>query len=190
MENEDVPHNYAIIYGGESEGRDKAITELLYSMILAVILIYFILAIQFNSYIQPCIILLAIPLSFVGVVLGLIITGNSFGFMSFVGIIALTGIVVNDAIVLINYINYLVKQGRSVGDAVVEAGQRRLRPVLMTTVTTIGGLLPLSLNLGGGGDFWEPMGWSIIFGIGVATFLTLIIIPVIYTFIGARKVRN
>ncbi|MGR3319341.1 MAG: efflux RND transporter permease subunit [Candidatus Anammoxibacter sp.] len=190
MEGEDVPDNYTFVYGGESEGRDKAITELLYSMILAVILIYFILAIQFNSYKQPCVILLTIPLSFVGVVLGLIITGNSFGFMSFVGIIALTGIVVNDAIVLITYINHLVKQGKSVGDAVIEAGQRRLRPVLMTTVTTIGGLLPLSLNLGGGGDFWEPMGWSIIFGIGVATFLTLIIIPIIYTFVEGRKVMN
>ncbi|MGR3177048.1 MAG: efflux RND transporter permease subunit [Candidatus Anammoxibacter sp.] len=190
MESEGVPDNYTFVYGGESEGRDKAITELLYSMILAIILIYFILAIQFNSYKQPCVILLAIPLSFVGVVLGLIITGNSFGFMSFVGIIALTGIVVNDAIVLVSYTNNLIKQGKSVGDAVVEAGQRRLRPVLMTTVTTIGGLLPLSLNLGGGGDFWEPMGWSIIFGIGVATFLTLIIIPILYTFIEGEKIRN
>lgn len=150
-------------------------------MILAIVLIYFILAMQFNSYRQPIVILLAIPLSFVGVVLGLVVTGNDFGFMAFVGIIALTGIVVNDSIVLISYINHLVENGESVRDAVLNAGQRRLRPVLMTTVTTIGGLLPLSLNLGGGGDFWAPMGWSIIFGISVATFLTLIIIPLLYS---------
>lgn len=183
MEKEDIPDNYTITYGGESEERDQAVKELLYSMILAIILIYFILVIQFNSYKQPCIILLAIPLSFVGVVMGLVITRNNFGFMAFVGIVALTGMVVNDAIVMVDYINYLIKQGKNVRDAVVEAGQRRLRPVLMTTVTTIGGLLPLSLNLGGSGDFWVPMGWSIIFGIGVATLLTLIIIPIIFTII-------
>ena len=190
MENEDIPHNYKIIYGGESEERDRSIKELSYSMLLAIILIYFILAIQFNSYKQPCIILLTIPLSFVGVVVGLVITKNNFGFMAFVGIIALTGIVVNDSIVLISYINNLVNQGVDVKDAILEAGKRRLRPVLMTTVTTIGGLLPLSLNLGGGGEFWAPMGWSIIFGIGVSTFLTLIIIPIIYSIIEGVKVQK
>lgn len=181
MEKDGIPDGYTFEYGGESEGRDLAIEELLYSMILAIVLIYFILAMQFNSYRQPIVILLAIPLSFVGVVLGLVVTGNDFGFMAFVGIIALTGIVVNDSIVLISYINHLVENGECVRDAVLNAGQRRLRPVLMTTVTTIGGLLPLSLNLGGGGDFWAPMGWSIIFGISVATFLTLIIIPLLYS---------
>lgn len=190
MEKEDNPHNYKIIYGGESEERDRSIRELSYSMVLAIVLIYFILAIQFNSYIQPCIILLAIPLSFVGVVIGLVITKNNFGFMAFVGIIALTGIVVNDSIVLITYINSLVNKGVNVRDALLAAGQRRLRPVLMTTVTTIGGLLPLSLNLGGGGEFWAPMGWSIIFGIGIATFLTLIIIPIIYSFIEGVRVKK
>lgn len=183
MEAEDIPNGYSILYGGESEQRDRAIIEMFYSMMLAVVLIYFILAIQFDSYKQPCMVLLAVPLSFVGVVLGLIITKNNFGFMAFVGIIALTGIVVNDSIVLLSYANQLLKEGKSVLEAARDAGQRRLRPVLMTTVTTIGGLLPLSLNLGGGGDFWEPMGWSIIFGIGIATFLTLVIIPVAFTIV-------
>ncbi len=187
MENEEIPHNYNIVYGGESEERDQAIKELIYSMGLAIILIYFILSIQFNSCKQPCIILITIPLSFVGVVFGLIVTGNNFGFMSFVGIIALTGIVVNDSIVLITYTNQLVANGTKIKDAVVMASQRRLRPVLMTTVTTIGGLLPISLDLGGGGDFWAPMGWSIIFGIGIATFLTLIITPLIYSIMEGRK---
>lgn len=191
MDNEEQLSGYSISYGGESEQRDKAIKELLYSMILAVILIYFILSIQFNSYKQPCMILIAIPLSFVGVVLGLIITGHSFGFMAFVGMIALTGIVVNDAIVLLSYANSLVKNGKTIFEAASEAGQRRLRPVLMTTVTTIGGLLPLSLNLGGGGSFWQPMGWSIIFGIAMATFLTLIIIPVTFIIVeGWNKDAN
>ena len=187
MESEEIPHSYNILYGGESEERDQAIKELIYSMVLAIVLIYFILAIQFNSCRQPCIILITIPLSFVGVVFGLIVTGNNFGFMSFVGIIALTGIVVNDSIVLITYTNQLVSTGTSIKDAVVMASQRRLRPVLMTTVTTIGGLLPISLDLGGGGDFWAPMGWSIIFGIGIATFLTLIITPLIYSIMERKK---
>ncbi len=187
MEKNELPHGYFIKYGGESEQRDTAIKELMYSMVLGVILIYFILAVQFNSYKQPCMILIAIPLSFVGVVLGLVLTRNNFGFMAFVGMIALTGIVVNDSIVLLSYANQLVKNGCSVFDAAMQAGLRRLRPVLMTTVTTIGGLLPLSLNLGGGGEFWVPMGWSIIFGIGVATFLTLVIIPVAFNLLGGGK---
>lgn len=190
MAKTDIPHGYTIEYGGESEERDQAIKEMMVSMLLAIVLIYFILAIQFNSYKQPCIILIAIPLSFVGVVIGLVMTRTDFGFMSFVGIIALTGIVVNDSIVLVSYINEQVKKGANVMDAAMAAGQRRLRPVLMTTITTIGGLLPLTLNLGGGGDFWKPMGCSIIFGISVATFLTLIIVPVAYTYTEGGRTKQ
>lgn len=190
MNNRGVPDDINIVYGGESEERDKSIKELFYSMILAMTLIYFILSIQFNSCKQPFMVMAAIPLSFVGVVLGLIITNLNFGFMAFVGMIALTGIVVNDSIVLISYANDLVEKGKNAKDAVIEAGQRRLRPILMTTVTTIGGLLPLTLNIGGGGDFWKPLGCSIIFGISAATYLTLVVIPVIYTFIENNEGRK
>lgn len=190
MGKEAMPHDYTIVYGGESEDRDRAFKELLYSMIIAIALIFLILVIQFNSFKQTCMILLTIPLSFVGVVLGLVVTGNNFGFMAFVGVVALTGIVVNDAIVLVSYTNQLIKEGKGVMQAVQEAGQRRLRPVLMTTITTIGGLLPLALNLGGGGDFWAPMGWSIIFGISVATILTLVILPIVYSILETIAKRH
>ena len=123
MGNETLPQGYVITYGGESEQRDTAIKELMYSMFLGLILIYFILAIQFNSYKQPCMILIAIPLSFIGVVLGLVLTKNNFGFMAFVGMVALTGIVVNDSIVLLSYANQLLKDGCSLFDAAMLSGQ-------------------------------------------------------------------
>jgi HAE1 family hydrophobic/amphiphilic exporter-1 len=141
------------------------------------------MTLQFNSLRQPLISIVAIPLSVVGVITGLLVTGNPFGFASFLGIVALAGIVVNDAIVLVTFINQLRAQGKDKFEAAKIGARRRLRPVLLTTISTISGLLPLSLGFAGSGEFWAPLGWSIIFGLAIATVLTLIIIPCLYTVI-------
>ncbi|MCA9772739.1 MAG: efflux RND transporter permease subunit, partial [Myxococcales bacterium] len=179
-----VPPGVDITYAGENEERDRSMRSLAQAMQWGLVTILFILAAQFNSLKQPLIVMLAIPLSFIGVIAGLWITGNHFGFLSFVGTVALTGIVVNDAIVLVDYANQARRsRGFAVNDALIEACHKRLRPVLMTSITTIGGLLPLALDWSGGGDFWAPLAWSIIFGLAVATVLTLVVIPTLYSLV-------
>jgi len=178
-----LPPGYSIRYTGENEDRDEAFASLWRALIIGVALIITVMILQFSSLLQPLVIIVAIPLSVVGVVAGLLITGNPFGFASFLGIVALAGIVVNDAIVLVTFINQMRKQGYDKFEAARVAAGRRLRPVLLTTVSTIAGLLPLSLGFAGSGEFWAPLGWSIIFGLAIATVLTLIIIPTLYTVI-------
>jgi HAE1 family hydrophobic/amphiphilic exporter-1 len=148
-------------------------------MILAVFLIYILLVIQFQSLAQPFVILVVIPCSLIGVAAGLLVSGSPFGVLSFVGIVGLTGIVVNDAIVLLTYFNTLIKEGYTAGRALGTASLTRLRPILLTSVTTIAGLLPLTLGAGGGGEFWKPLGWSVIWGLLASTLLTLLIIPLL-----------
>ena len=146
-------------------------------MIAAFMLVYMVLVAQFNSFKQPFIIALSLPFGLVGAVLGLWITGYPFGFMAFLGVVSLTGIVVNDAIVLIDFVNVIREKEQDIVKAVIEAGKIRFRPVMLTTVSTIGGLLPLAIR---GGSLWGPMGNVIIFGLSLATILTLIIVPVFY----------
>jgi CzcA family heavy metal efflux pump len=179
----ELPPGYNIRYTGENEDRDEAFSSLWRALIVGVALIVMVLMLQLSSLIQPLIIIVTIPLSVIGVVMGLLITRNPFGFASFLGIVALAGIVVNDAIVLVTFINQLRKQGYDKFEAARLAARRRLRPVILTTVSTIAGLLPLSLGLAGGSEWWAPLGWSIIFGLSVATVLTLVVIPALYTVI-------
>ena len=157
--------------------------DLKHAFVLAVLLIFSILTVQFGSFRQPLVVLLAVPLGLVGAVFGLYVTGVKFGFMATVGIVALVGIVVNDNIVLVDYCNGLRREGMDRDGALIEAGLRRLRPILLTTVTTLGGLLPLTLNWGGGGAFWKPLGVTIIFGLGLDSLLTLIFVPTIYSLV-------
>ena len=175
-----------ISYGGEFEDIQETFTEMFINMIVAAILVYIILSVQFNSLSQPMIILFTVPMALIGVVSGLLLTGNDFGFVAFVGIVALVGIAVNDAIVLVDYINYLRKNGHELYDAVKETGVTRFIPVLATTITTAGGILPLSMKE----KFFQPLGVTIIFGLSMATILTLIIIPTLYTSLEERKIRK
>lgn len=168
---------------GEMDEEEKSMEDLQHAFAIALLLIFTILTIQFNSFRQPLVVLLAIPLALVGAVLGLYLTGVKFGFMATVGIVALVGIVVNDNIVLVDYCNQLRQTGMPRDKAIVEAGLRRLRPILLTTVTTLGGLVPLTLNWSGGGAFWLPLGVTIIFGLGLDSLLTLILVPVIYSLV-------
>ena len=146
---------------------------------VAAFIILILLVGQFNSLRRPLIILMTIPLGLIGVVVGLLVAGSYFGFMTFLGIISLAGIVINNAIVLLDRIRIEIEEHRlPPQQAVIESAQRRLRPILLTTVTTVGGLLPLWF---GGGPMWEPMAIAIIFGLLFATLLTLGIVPVLYS---------
>ncbi|MBX3426980.1 MAG: efflux RND transporter permease subunit [Pirellulales bacterium] len=168
-------------FTGENEERDKNFRILTYSMAIGAALIFGILVAQFNSFRQSAIVMAAVPLSFIGVVLGMWALGYPFSLATFIGLVSLTGIVVNDAIVLVDFTNQARRRGLPTREALLEAGINRLRPVLLTTVTTIGGLLPLLLNISGGAEFWQPLTAAIVFGLAFATVLTLVVIPVCYS---------
>jgi len=170
-------------FTGENEERDKSIFHMRNAMIVGILLIAAILVLQFNSFRQAAVVLMTVPLSFVGVIFGMWICGHPFSMASFIGLLCLAGIVVNDAIVLVDFANQARRRGMGVRQALLEAGVNRLRPVILTTVTTIGGLLPLFLNLSGGAEFWGPLTGAVIFGLFFASVLTLLVIPVCYSLV-------
>ncbi|MFC2991543.1 efflux RND transporter permease subunit [Halomonas tibetensis] len=164
-------------FGGEVESSGVATASIAQKLPIGALVILLLLVVQFNSLRRPLIILTTIPLSLIGVIFGLTITGSHFGIMTFLGVVALAGIVINNAIVLIDRID-LERENGSPQEAILEAGRRRLRPVLMSTLTTSGGLLPLWL---GGGLLWAPMAIAIIFGLLAAALITLCVVPVLYS---------
>ena len=173
------PFGYFWELGGEAESSGTANASINEKVPVGVLIIVLLLVAQFNSFRRPLIILLTIPLAVVGVVFGLIVARSYFGFMTLLGLISLAGIVINNAIVLLDRIRIEIDEnGLDPGQAVLEAAQQRLRPILLTTATTVGGLVPLWL---GGGPMWEPMAIAIIFGLLFATLLTLGVVPVLYT---------
>ena len=166
-------------FGGETETSGKAQKSIADKLPIAGLIILLLLVSQFNSLRRPAIIILTIPLGLIGVVLGLLLARSYFGFMTLLGIISLAGIVINNAIVLLDRIKIEIEDnGLPPQRAIIESAQRRLRPILLTTVTTVGGLIPLWL---GGGPMWEPLAIAIMFGLIVATVLTLGVVPVLYT---------
>ncbi len=177
----ELPPGITVGFGGISDEASKTFISLGKSMVVAFFIILILLAAEFRSIRQPLIIAVTIPLSFVGVIVGLMITRVPFGMMAFFGIVALTGVVVNDAIVFISYVNDQRKKGYSILDALMLTGKHRLRPIMLTTITTIAGMIPLSLDFAGGAEYWQPLAVSIIFGLAFATILTLIIVPVLYS---------
>lgn len=181
-----VPETVEMKYGGESEDIAENFGNLGNSMLLAIILVYGILAVQFNSITQPFVIVMTIPMATIGVIFGLLVTGNNFGFYAFMGLVSLVGIAVNDAIVLVDYINYLRSVGKNLTDALVEAGKTRFIPVFSTTITTCGGILPLAVK----NPYYAQLGYSLIFGLMVATVLTLVFIPIFYSLIEGRKLKK
>jgi len=168
------PTGVRVVAGGSQESSGEANTALFKTLPIGIILLLFFLLLQFNSYRRVLIVLVTVPLAITGVVPGLLITGNTFGFMSLLGVITLVGIVVNNAIVLIDVIDTNLNAGFSSSDAVVEAVARRTRPILLTTLTTVAGLLPLTFT---SSTLWPPMAWSIISGLLAATVLTLGVVP-------------
>jgi HAE1 family hydrophobic/amphiphilic exporter-1 len=180
-----LPKDIEISFGGEKKDIQESFTDMFMNMGIAILLVFIILAVQFNSLSQPMVILFSVPLATIGAIIGLIITGNSFGLFSFMGIVSLVGIAVNDAIVLVDYTNYLRKQGYELMDAIKEAGKTRFAPVFATSITTIGGILPLALKE----PDYAQLGFALIFGLIASTVLTLIFIPILYSVVEEFKVK-
>jgi multidrug efflux pump subunit AcrB len=172
--------NTDLDFSGELDDIQESLDAMLGLFMLGLGLIYLILATQFRSYFQPLLILATVPMAFTGVVFGLIITGNPLSLYTMYGVIALTGIAVNSAIVLIDAANVRIKAGMRPLHATVYAARRRVIPILMTTGTTIAGLFSLAIGLGGKSLLWGPVASSIVAGLGVASTLTLFVIPTLY----------
>ncbi|HQJ14902.1 MAG TPA: efflux RND transporter permease subunit [Candidatus Omnitrophota bacterium] len=175
-----VPSDIIINYGGEAEEQKKAFADLIILLSLGIILVYMVIAAQFESLLDPFIIMFSIPFTFTGVIWAFVVTGMTLNVLSFLGMVMLMGIVVNNAIVLISYINILRARGNSLYDAVTKGGKDRLRPVLMTTITTLVGLLPMAISRGEGSETWQPIGISMVGGLTVSTFITMLFVPTLY----------
>jgi HAE1 family hydrophobic/amphiphilic exporter-1 len=186
-----LPRDFAILYGGEYEEQQEAFRGLLFCFILAVILVYMVMAAQFESLRDPLVILCSIPLAGIGVLLMLFLTDTTFNIQAFIGVIMLAGIVVNNAIVLVDYTNLLRRRdGLPLRQAVELAGRRRLRPILMTTLTTVLAMIPMALGLGEGGEVQAPMARVVIGGLLVSTLITLLLIPTLYTTVEERSAEQ
>ncbi|MGL5049145.1 MAG: efflux RND transporter permease subunit [Fusobacteriaceae bacterium] len=175
-----IPSTVTYEFGGDSRSMAEVTDHLKLAFIVAIFLIYFILAAQFESYILPLIVMATVPLAVTGVYIGLIVTAEKTNTMVYVGIIMLAGIVVNNAIVLIDYMQILIERGYSLYDSLMEAGRTRLRPILMTTMTTVFGMIPLALGIGQGSERYKGMAIAVIFGLTFSTLLTLVVIPVMF----------
>ena len=178
-----LPAAHRLEQGGEYEETMKAQVQVVRAVLIACLLIYLVLIVQYNSFLKPFVILFTVPLALIGVLVGLYVTGWAMGFMANLGILALIGIVINNAIILIDFIESRVADGQELHDAVIEAGRLRMKPIVLTSLTTVGGLLPLSLF---GGALWAPMTNGMIFGLIFSTALTLIVVPTIYVLFAER----
>ena len=175
-----IPEGFTVSLKGARLEQQEAFRMLLFSLILAVVLIYMVLASQFGSLLHPFLIMFSVPLGFIGVVWALFLTANTLSVISFIGIIMMVGVVVSNAIILVDYINRRREEGVELKEAIVRAGRIRLRPILMTTLTTICGLIPMALGLGEGAEANASLAISVIGGLAVSTFLTLIFVPTLY----------
>ena len=175
-----IPPAMDIKLGGQSEEMNNSFQSLIMALLLAVFLVYLIMASQFESLLHPFVIFFSIPLALVGAIIALWVTQSTISVVVFIGLILLAGIVVNNAIVLVDLINQLRQQGVQKAEAIIEAGRLRLRPILMTTLTTTLGLLPMAMGFGEGAEIRAPMAITVIGGLIISTLLTLVIIPVMY----------
>ncbi len=176
-----MPGGVTAVVSGQDEEMQASFRSMQFALVLAVFLVYLVMASQFESLIHPLVILFTVPLALVGAVLGLFVTGTTVNVVAFIGVIMLAGIVVNNAIVLVDKINQLRAEGVEKTRAIIEAGRTRLRPILMTTLTTVLGLLPMAIGLGEGAEVRAPMAITVIGGLSVSTLLTLVVIPVAYS---------
>lgn len=190
VEKEKMPKGVTYSFGGDSKKMSDVMKDLVMALALAVFLIYFILAAQFESFILPFIVMGTMPLTIIGIIIGLIATGTNFSMMVMIAIIMLAGIVVNNAIVLIDYIHLLREKGIGLVEAIKKGGETRLRPILMTTATTVFGMVPLALGIGEGSEFFKGMAIAEIFGLTFSTMLTLVVIPVLYSIIEGMKEKR
>jgi HAE1 family hydrophobic/amphiphilic exporter-1 len=185
-----MPDGYSYSLGGEASEMMDSFSQLIYALLLSLVIVYMILASQFESLVQPFIIMLAIPFALTGAFIGLFITNTPLSIVAFLGIIMLAGIVVNNSILLIDFINKNRQVYESRTEAIVAAGRYRFRPIMMTMLTTCLGLLPLALGLGAGAELVQPMGITVIGGMIFSTVVTLVLIPVIYAYVDDRREKR
>jgi HAE1 family hydrophobic/amphiphilic exporter-1 len=175
-----LPAGYTLRQGGETEDQQEVFGRILFALGVAIMLMYFVLVVQFGSFLDPLSILLSLPLSLIGVMLGLLVTGSTLNLMSMIGVILLMGIVAKNAILLIDFAKWSEEKGMERREALIEAGRVRLRPILMTTFALIAGMIPVALGIGEGADFRAPLGIAVIGGVVTSTILTLLVIPTVY----------
>ncbi len=184
-----IPPDYKVTISGEEEKRQESMSSLGFALLLSIVLVYMVLASQFESLLHPFTILLTIPLAVVGSVLIFFLLGQSFNIMAFIGVIMLVGIAVNDSIILVDRILQLRKDGLERKEAILQAGQQRIRPIIMTSLTTILALLPLTLGIGESASLRSPMALAVIGGLVTSTLLTLVVIPCLYEIFEGIKDR-
>ncbi|MBD7983343.1 efflux RND transporter permease subunit [Sporosarcina sp. Sa2YVA2] len=190
VERIDMPEQVEMSYGGDRELFDSAINDMLLAIVLAVVLVYIVMAAQFESFKYPFVIMFSVPLMIIGVSLGLFLTSTPISVTAVIGILVLVGIVVNNGIVLVDYINQRKQAGMKSYEAIITSVRDRVRPILMTALTTILGLLPLALGIGEGTEMNQPMGIAVIGGLISSTFLTLYIVPIIYSLFDSQTRRR
>lgn len=186
----EVPQGVTTYIGGSYEDQQESFGALILLMVLALMLVYIVMAAEFESYLMPFIIMLAIPFAFTGVILGLLITGSTLSIVAALGAVMLIGIVTKNGIVLIDYINLMRERGYRMIEAVALSCRSRLRPVLMTSFTTILGMVPMALSTGDGAETWQPMGISVIGGMVFSTIVTMLIVPAVYAATDKSGSRN
>ncbi|MGK0408221.1 MAG: HAE1 family hydrophobic/amphiphilic exporter-1 [Shewanella psychromarinicola] len=181
------PSSIQARFGGQNEEMEQSFESLKIALVLAIFLVYLVMASQFESLLHPLLILIAVPMAVAGSIIGLFITGTHLSVVVFIGLIMLAGIVVNNAIVLVDRINQLRREGKDKLSAINEAAQSRLRPIMMTTLTTTLGLLPMAIGIGDGSEVRAPMAITVIFGLSMSTLLTLLVIPTLYALFDRKQ---
>jgi len=183
----ELPQNYRILVTGEEEKRQESMSSLGFALILSVVLVYMVMASQFESLIHPFTILLTIPLAVVGSIVIFFALGKTLNIMALIGIIMLAGIAVNNSIILVDRINQLIREGNTRREAILQAGQQRIRPIIMTSLTTVLALLPLTFGFGESASLRSPMALAVIGGLVTSTLLTLVVIPCVYDILDRIK---
>ena len=186
----DIPNNISTEISGDYEDQQSMFKDLIILMILIIILVYMVMASQFESFMSPLVIMFSVPFAFIGVVLGLRATGTHLGVMAMIGIIILLGIVVKNGIVLIDYTILMRERGMGVLEASVTAARSRLRPILMTTLTTVLGMVPMALGRGEGSEMWRCLGMTVCWGLSFSTLITLFLIPTLYCVFATRQEKR
>ena len=190
IEQTEIPSELAVKIAGTAQDQKDAFGDLIMLLVMIIILVYIVMASQFESFMSPFVIMFSIPFAFVGVILGLIITGTPLGVMGMIGILILMGIVVKNGIVLIDYTILMRERGYSIEDSSIIAAKSRLRPILMTTLTTVLGMIPMAVGQGEGSELWRSLGMVVAWGLSISTLVTLVIIPTLYASMASWQNRR
>ncbi|WP_081460836.1 efflux RND transporter permease subunit [Desulfotomaculum nigrificans] len=185
-----TPPGVSVSFGGEVEEQQKAFKDLSLLLVLGIVLVYMVMASLYGNLRDPLIVMLAVPFGLSGVFYAFYFTNTTLSLISFMGIIMLTGIVVKNAIILLDYTHLLQNRGQPLLEAIILAGRNRLRPILMTTTATFFGMLPLAISRGVGAEIWNPLGITMMGGLAVSTLVTLVLIPTVYCLFEEKRLQK